>query len=163
MGIESFRIDLYWQTNDSKDSIIERLKEFFIVEPHYYFRKKLLFSKKGYAENQYRIQNFIIAYFCDKDNYFCLEACFSNFENYLVLMHEVFCVVQRYFQAKILMNDLIIQGNISFRDFKKIIGDFYFTKMNDFTRKYGSVKKDFLPGNDFYEKIRVSRGRRFDT
>lgn len=154
MGMESFRIDFYWQSNSEMREILYELEKNFKVEQNYTIVKRLFSAKKIYIRNEYRIQNFIVAYFSEKEKYFCLEACLSNFDKYLFYMYEIYSLLSDKFNAKILMNDFKIENKIDYSEFKKKIEDFYADKKSEFQLKYNIENVDIMPNDEFYLKIK---------
>jgi len=153
MGMESFRIDFIYESTTQKE-IVDFLKTGFKVENNYFTARKFIVSKKVLIGNKYRIEDYIIAHFNDSEKTFSLEACFSNYDKYVLLFYRIFSFLKENFDIKIRLGKELLNESLDLPNIKILINGYYETKYKTFIRKYCINDVDMSPGESFYKNYK---------
>jgi len=155
MGMESFRVDMYFKDNITLQDVINKISESYKIEQHY-FMKRFSFRKE-YLNKEYRINDFIIMYCSVEDKYLCFEACFSNYNKYLMEIYRIFMLLCEEFDIKIKMDKFELDKFVYYNTYEQEIMSFYKNKYRMFFGDYNLNDIDMLCGQDFYRRINMGR------
>ncbi len=161
MGMESFRIDIYWKGDVGRDVVLSRLAGQFQMEPHYYYQKKFgPFSRKVYTRD-YWLREYIVLHCYEPKKCLILEACLSNYEKYAQWMYDVYDFIYSNFGAKLVLGkDVQFEERIGHFDFIKHLSDVKQGKIKTFLDWYGIRDTDMRPNEYFYKNVRKQRTRK---
>lgn len=153
MGMESFRIDFIYESTTQKE-IVDYLKTGFKIENSYFRARNFFVSKKVLIENEYRIEEYVIAYFNDSEMILSLEACFSNFEKYILFFYQIYSFLKEKFDIKIKLGKEPLSESLDLQNFQKSLNDFYGAKYESFLEKYSIKNTDMFTGEFFYKNYK---------
>lgn len=157
--MESFKVDINWNTLDNADKVFSRLAQCFSAEP-YELTKRFLFWKRRRQSNNYLIEKSIIAYCYEPNRYISLEACMSNFKKCIDTIHCICSFLHKEFQAEVNFGTIIFNRDVPLETFSQMVEKFYSEKHHLFLERYSVQNVDMLPNRAFYSQVSKVKGKR---
>lgn len=153
MGMESFRVDMFFDKIYSIEEIKEIIASRYNTKTAYY----TVFFVKKYKKNEYWVENTLRLYFNSGDdyNYLCMEGCFSNYNINLELTYQIYELLNSNFKPFVKLKDVLNPNKelLSYENYEKNVKNFYKSNYNNFLEKYNLKDVPILPGESFYKYI----------